>query len=287
LAKKLQNRGIQLKETVPGHSETNAIIERTNRTIMTMNQMAILGTNGEIPNGRWDKASGWSAYTKNRVPHKTLEGKSPLAILFPGKDIHNEQKNLRPFGQEVVYFDYNVTDKLSARSYEARIVGYTLTHGVYQVIDKNERQRIAKDPKPLNLTEIESSDYSSEEDADNEPENNIPIKNIPDKLSFTEHTPSQLAPAKQQRHKKIPEEFTALYRSRQSTREKQPSQKARTQAIGADEDYSTEQQARNGNNAAKWATARQREREQLQAYGIYSKIKKEQIPIGTKIVDTK
>jgi hypothetical protein len=176
LAEKLRKRGIQLKETVPGHSETNAIIERTNRTIMTMNRTAILGTSGGIPKGRWDKASGWSAYTKNRVPHKTLEGKSPLEILFLGKDIHNERKNLRPFGQEVICFDYNVTDKLSARSYEARIVGYTLTHRVYQVIDKNERQRVAKDPKPLNLTEIESSDYSSEEDADNEPENNTPIK---------------------------------------------------------------------------------------------------------------
>jgi hypothetical protein len=47
------------------------------------------------------------------------------------------------------------------------------------------------------------------------------------------------------------------------------------QAIGADEDHPTEQQARNGNNATEWATARQREQEQLQAYGVYSKIKKE------------
>jgi hypothetical protein len=140
LAKKLQKRGIQLKETVTGHSETNATIERTNRTIMTMNRTAILGTNGGIPKERWDKASGWSTYTKNCVPHKTLKGKSPLKILFPGKDIYKERKNLRPFGQEVICFDYNVTDKLSARSYEATIVGYTLTHRVYQVVDKNERQ---------------------------------------------------------------------------------------------------------------------------------------------------
>jgi transposase InsO family protein len=45
LAENLRKRGIQLKETVPGHSETNGIIERTNRTIMAMNRTAILGTN--------------------------------------------------------------------------------------------------------------------------------------------------------------------------------------------------------------------------------------------------
>jgi hypothetical protein len=49
---------------------------------MTMSRTAILATNGRIPKGRWDKASGWSAYIKNRIPHKTLEGKSLQEILF-------------------------------------------------------------------------------------------------------------------------------------------------------------------------------------------------------------
>jgi transposase InsO family protein len=191
LAEKLRKRGIELKETISGHSETNAIIERTNRIIMTMNRTTILGTNGGIPKGRWDKASGWSGYTKSHVPHKTLKGKSPLEI-FPEK-VYKERKNLRPFGQKVICFDYNVTDKLSARSYEARIVGYTLTHGVCQVVDKNERQRVVKDPKPLKPIEIESSDYSSEEDANNEPENDPPIKNTLHESSCTEYTPALLA----------------------------------------------------------------------------------------------
>jgi hypothetical protein len=78
-----------------------------------MTRTAILATNGGILKGQWDKASGWSAYMKNRIPHKTLEEKSPQEILFPQKDIQNEWKNLRPFGQYVTCCDYNIIDKLS------------------------------------------------------------------------------------------------------------------------------------------------------------------------------
>jgi len=42
LATELKQRGIILKETVPQHSETNAIAEKINRTIFTMNRTAII-----------------------------------------------------------------------------------------------------------------------------------------------------------------------------------------------------------------------------------------------------
>jgi hypothetical protein len=61
---------------------------------MTMNQTAIQATNGGILKGRWDKASRLSAHTKNRISHKTLDGKSPQEALFSDKDISNELKNL-------------------------------------------------------------------------------------------------------------------------------------------------------------------------------------------------
>jgi hypothetical protein len=52
----------------------------------------------------------------------------------------------------VICYDYNVTDKLSERSFEARIIGYTLTHEIYQVIDKNGKQRVSNsdvhEPEP-------------------------------------------------------------------------------------------------------------------------------------------
>jgi len=53
LQTELKQRGIQLKETVPRHSETNAIAERANHTIFTISRTALIAA--EIPKGYWDK----------------------------------------------------------------------------------------------------------------------------------------------------------------------------------------------------------------------------------------
>jgi hypothetical protein len=56
--KENSERGIVFKETISGHTKTNATIKRKNQTIMTMNRIAILATNSKIPKGRWDKPAG-------------------------------------------------------------------------------------------------------------------------------------------------------------------------------------------------------------------------------------
>jgi len=50
-----------------------------------------------------------------------LHEKAPIEI-FPQKDPVKERLNLRTFGQKVICYDYEVQDKLSPRSYEARII---------------------------------------------------------------------------------------------------------------------------------------------------------------------
>ena len=49
LGKELQQRGTTLKENVPRHSETNAIIERANRTILDMSRTSLIAV--ELPKG--------------------------------------------------------------------------------------------------------------------------------------------------------------------------------------------------------------------------------------------
>jgi len=64
----LRAKGIALKETVPYHSQTNAVAERTNRTLITMARTALLHSN--LPKALWPEAEAHAAYTKNRTPIK-------------------------------------------------------------------------------------------------------------------------------------------------------------------------------------------------------------------------
>ena len=140
-----KKKGIQMKVTVPRHSETNAIIERLNRTLQDMARTAMISSGLKL----WGDAIQWAAYTKNRIPHKSIK-QSPIEKLL-GKQTN--RSNLRPFGQRVMvhlYKEERGKDRMAPRAIEARITGYTATHDVYQVITTSGRRQIAKNPRPIN-----------------------------------------------------------------------------------------------------------------------------------------
>lgn len=93
-------------------------------------------------------------------------------------------------------------------------------------------------------------------------------------------------PAPRKKHRTAAE-WEEKVGSRFSTRERKPTERVRTHAVGTDPDHPSDQQARSSPEAPKWAEARQRERAQLVKYGVFTKVNKESIPEGTKIVDTK
>ena len=132
-------KGIKLKETIPYHSETNAAIERLNRTIQEMGRVALIAAGNWSP-GYWGDTAQWAAYTKNRVPHRSLNYKIP-AETFLGTKIN--RGNLRPFGQKVTAHLYN-EEKLAPRATHACILGYTETYGIYQVISQPEKDSLPK-----------------------------------------------------------------------------------------------------------------------------------------------
>ena len=130
MAQWYHNKGIKLKETVPHHSETNAVIERLNRSLQDMARTAMIAAGMK---GLWGDAIQWAAYTKNRIPHKTT-GKAPIEALMT-KPVN--RNNLRPFGQHImthIYEDNREDKRWAPRAQEARIIGYTETYGVYQAI---------------------------------------------------------------------------------------------------------------------------------------------------------
>jgi len=207
------------------------------------------------------------------LPHKALGGKTPIEIILV-KDPVNEKKNLRSFGQRVTCYDYEVKDKLSARSYEGRIIGYTTTFGTYWVRTADGATKLAKNPTPVILDD-ESEESSSEEES---PPPEVSDWDRPDS------PPEDLGPAAVPKKKRrTAEEWTNLVGSRKSTRDRKP----KIFAVGADPDHLTDQQARTSPQAREWTKARIKEREQLLRYQVFTKIRKSDIPDGTQIVDTK
>ena len=108
----------------------------------------------------WGDAIQWAAYTKNRIPHKTLR-KSPIEALI-GK---GDRSGLRPFGQKVMihlYKEERNNDRMTPSAIEARIIGYMATYGVYQVITATGKRRIAKNPRPILNQEDSDEEHTSE-----------------------------------------------------------------------------------------------------------------------------
>jgi len=104
------------------------------------------------------------------------------------KDAREERKNLRPFGQKVTCYDYEVTDKLSPRSYEARMIGYTSSFGTYWVRTQEGATKLAKNPIPIPESESESESESGDELPEME---NIKIQSRPISPEFQPDLPSR------------------------------------------------------------------------------------------------
>ena len=51
---------------------------------------------------------------------------------------------------------------MGPRALEARIIGYTATHGVYQTLTVSGRRKVAKDPRPIEQTKDDSDDENIE-----------------------------------------------------------------------------------------------------------------------------
>ena len=266
-------RGTRTKETIPYHSETHATIERLNRTLQDMARTAMIAAGLK---GLWGDAIQWAAYTKNRVPHKTLR-KSPIEVLL-NKQV--DRSNLRPFGQKVMAHIYKEQreSRMSERAIECRIMQYTETHGIYLVVNHSGKRFLSKDPRPV--TEQENS----EDESENEPDNwKDPIFNIGEKLVESFEPPNE-PPAAPRKSKRI-EENLELGRGI-SNYQDLINRGLTGNRVGHDDDHPTEEQVLISPYAHEWAKAREVERAKLRQYEVYTIVPQEQTE-GHRVVDTK
>jgi hypothetical protein len=282
LLRYLRTRGISLKETVPYHSQTNAVAERTNRTLVTMARTALL--HAKLPKNLWPEAVAHAAYTKNRTPHQTLSGKSPVELLLPQTDIRQQRSKFRAFGEPVWMHLPHTLSKLTARSTEAHIVGYTASSGIYRVYTKERRVTTTKEPRhrsadnypttnptlctPTGIEEGRESqgetaikvgsEVEAEPEATNEVEEVVP------------NTPALVAPLRRStRERRMPEKFRQDGERAYVTLTTSPSVK----------------DALAGPDRTAWMAAMEQEKQQLKKYGVYEELDK--LPSGKQTVDTK
>lgn len=97
---KLTKKGITHSEGTPGISTSNPVAERTNRVLQE--QVKTFLESADLPLSLWGEALQFAVFCKNRMPHKSLKGKTPIETLL-GVDPINERARLRPFGQNVIY----------------------------------------------------------------------------------------------------------------------------------------------------------------------------------------
>ena len=271
-------RGTRTKETVTYHSETHATIERLNRTLQNMARTAMIAAGLK---GLWGDAIQWAAYTKNRVPHRALNNKSPIEILL-NKKVNRD--NLRPFGQKVMAHLYKEQrDRMDPRAIECRIMQYTETHGVYLVVNHSGKRFLSKNPRPIQREENSESDE--------EPDNwKDPIYDIGEKLAESFEKPLSEPPAAPRKSKRIEEnlELGRGISNYQDLIDKGLAGNKTDQVnrVGHDDDHPTEEQVMKSPNTQEWAKAREIERAKLRQYDVYTIVPKTQTE-GHRVVDTK
>ena len=278
-----KTKGIIQKETVAYHSETKAIVERLNRTLQDIARTAMIGAQLK---GLWGDAIKWAAYTKNRIPHENLTGMTS-AQIFLLKEVPT-RSNLRPFGQRVmihIYKDQREGGRWAPRAQEARIIGYTETHGVYQVITPSGKRLISKDPRPI------KEEKMTEASTANQPEQTPETPEVTEKESPEREVPKEpetQLPRRSTRSSRDTRPFNQ--REKEGLYGKPQVNKLRLiiNRVGHDDDHPTEQQVSEETNqtlAKEWAEAREKERQKLRKYGVCSIVPK--IPKGHRPVDTK
>jgi len=150
----LAKLGVKHKLSIAYIHETNGMAERFNRTV-TSSARALLFDSG-FPLCMWEEALTHAIYTKNRMPHQSLGGKSPLEILMGEVQ---DVGHLQAFGSPAHVFipkeKRRTAGKLLARTVEGFLVGYGEQRNQYRFsIPSLGRVVISHDFKPRVITSV-------------------------------------------------------------------------------------------------------------------------------------
>lgn len=310
LVTELKKRGIMIKETVPHHSQTNPVAERTNRTIFTMARTALI--HSKLPRTLWGEAIQHCAYTKNRTPHKALNGKAPLEIFKPKSDIVNERSNFRAFGEPVWIHQLTETDKLAPRASKGFIVNYTPSFKTYRVWTENQTISITKSPRHRDITSNSSEDlvipnhsatnpFVNQNPISPESSNDIQLAakqtdnsewwkatgatSFPKAIQILKNDENAAIKLRDEAAQSGPVGSEPEVKPRRSERIHKKPDRFGYESVHLAESQPTMEEAMNGPHASEWRDAIEQEKIQLRKFSVYEEV--EDIPEGKRVVDTK
>ena len=117
----LKSHGITRRLTIPHNPEQNGIAERRNRTLLDMARCLLLDS--KLPTTFWAEAVATANYLRNRLPTKSLDGKTPHEIWVG--DIP-DISHLKIFGTPVIYLDRDPgKGKFDQRGHDGIFLGYS------------------------------------------------------------------------------------------------------------------------------------------------------------------
>ena len=127
--------GIQLQYASPNTPHQIGANERAGRTIM--NIVRCMLADSTLPSLLWGELMQTAVYLSNRTPHATLQNGTPYKALF-GTDVH--LGHLRVVGARAFVHEETHTKKLDSRTWEGRLVGYSLDGKSYRIYNAQTRR---------------------------------------------------------------------------------------------------------------------------------------------------
>src|SRR5258706_9899112 len=126
-------KGIVHEFTPPYAHEYNGVPERFNRTLQNMVRPWLADLNS-LHKRFWPEAYAAAVYTKNRLPHSSLQDMTPFEAFHPKKP---SISHLQPFGRKCFIHIPEERrlpgSKLMPRAEEGIFLGYTETPSIYKV----------------------------------------------------------------------------------------------------------------------------------------------------------
>ena len=127
----LISEGIIHQKSVPKNPEQNGVSERMNRTLVEM--LRCMLEESKLPKRFWAEALNTAAYLRNRLPTKSLGGKTPFEVLFKNRPDYGHMK---VFGcKSFAHIPKDERSKLDSKSKNCIFLGYSNCVKGYRLFD--------------------------------------------------------------------------------------------------------------------------------------------------------